>query len=57
VAVAVAFERLGVGEGVSGFVHPAARTTARITIANIPAIKNFLITKPSFLCFIVLWRF
>ncbi len=38
---------VGVGEDVVGLVHPAARTAARITTANVPAKNDFFHGKPS----------
>ena len=44
--VAVLALGVGVGEDVVGFVHPAARTAAIITTANVPAKNDFFIVNP-----------
>ena len=45
-AVVVFAVGVGVGEDVVGLVHPAARMTASITTANVPAKNDFFIVNP-----------
>jgi hypothetical protein len=37
---------VGVGDGAIGLVHPAAKTTASIATANVPAKNDFFMVKP-----------
>jgi hypothetical protein len=46
VAVAVLALGVGVGEDVVRLVHPAARTAASITTANVPARNDFFMVNP-----------
>jgi hypothetical protein len=46
VAVAVLALGVGVGEDVVGLVHPAVRTAASITTANVPARNDFFMVNP-----------